>query len=66
MIKPNDKCRVTSDWIPSTVKARRVQVIRLQQNGNQKFARVMWLGKNARKNESEYGVLFALDELKRV
>jgi len=66
MIKINDKCRLLCDWIPPEVKTKRVQVIRLQKNGRQKFARIIWLGKNARQNEQEYGVLFSLEELRKI
>ena len=65
-LKINDKCNVISDWLSSTAKTRRVQVIGFQTNGNQRFVKVMWLGKEARENQETYGILFPVHELKKV
>jgi hypothetical protein len=66
MIKVLDKCRIVCDWVPPAVKQRRVQVMRFQQNGNIQFAKIRWIGKQSRDNEEKYGVLFSLDELRKV
>lgn len=63
MMKMNTKCRIVNDWLPAEAKKATVQVVGFQDNVEQ-FARVIWLGKNAKEYQDKFGTLFPLQELR--
>lgn len=65
-IRSGDKCLVNIDWGSGLHKQKRVEVIRVQTNGTQKYARVRWIGKYENQLEKEYGTLFNINELIKI
>lgn len=65
-LKVGDTCTVQIDWGSGNHKGKRVQISRLQKNGDQLFAKVFWKGKSASELAKEYGILFNVSELKKV
>jgi len=66
MLKHGDKVRIISDWIVEDSKNLLAVVDKLQTNGIMKCARIKWLGRNPTKLVEEYGIVFPIDELKKV
>jgi len=64
-MKVNDKCRIVHDWLPAEAKKATVQVIGFQDN-IERFAKVLWLGRNARDYQEKFGTLFPLRELRAI
>ena len=65
MVKVNDRCRIVNDWLPAEAKKATVQVIGFQRN-LERFAKVLWLGRNAREYQEKFGTLFPLQELRAI
>lgn len=64
-LKPGDKCKIEVEWIPrSILNSKRVQIIRFQQHGREMFAKVLWLGRQSKELEEQYGNLFHIKELR--
>jgi len=61
-----DKVRVYNSWIDAEGKKLTATIDKFQKNGTIKFAKVRWLGKQAFDATSKYGVLFPLNELRKV
>jgi hypothetical protein len=61
-----DRCRIVNTWISTEAKKKRVLIINFQENGNIIFAKVQWLGSGRKEYEEQYGILFPLDELKKI
>jgi hypothetical protein len=62
-LKIGQRIRVVNDWVDASKERGTIQGF--QTNGNTKFARIKWLGKNAYSLTDEWGVLFPLDELRK-
>ena len=64
-MKVNDKCRIVNDWLSADAKRATVQVVGFQTN-IEKFAKVIWLGRNAKEYTEQFGTLFPIKELRNV
>ena len=64
-MKLNAKCRIVNDWLSAEAKKATVQVIGFQTNQEQ-FAKVLWLGRNAREFQDQFGTLFPIKELRAI
>ena len=63
-MKQNDKCRIVNDWLSAEAKKATVQVIGFQDNMQLTYARVLWLGYNAKEFQEQFGTLFPIKELR--
>jgi hypothetical protein len=53
------------DWdSEKELRNRRAQIIKVQQNGNETFYRVFFIGKNSLDLEKKFGTLFTEKEIK--
>ena len=66
MLKQGDKVKVISDWISEDSRNLFAVIDKLQKNGIMNCARIKWLGRNPNKLIEEYGIVFPIDELKKV
>lgn len=67
MLRIGDRCTVNVDWGNKTfLRNKRAQVVKIQQHGTQTFVKIFWIGKYAQKLEDEFGLLFEIEDLKRI
>jgi hypothetical protein len=57
------KVRVVNDWFPMEAKKLTATILTFQNNNGKMFARVQW---SKLEYADEFGVLFPLDELRRI
>ncbi len=65
-MKVNAKCRIVNDWLSNEAKKATVQVIGFQDNMQLTYAKVLWLGKNAKAFQEQFGTLFPIKELRAI
>jgi hypothetical protein len=67
--KVGDQCHIVNDWLPAEAKAKVVIIFKLHENGwstRVTFAEIRWSGRGSAEMTEQYGVIFPLDELRKV